>query len=98
MKWIYYPTAAVRQAATDTLAVYSLRGGIPGPSAWLNRWSALARSHVFLAAETNLKILEHDSRTVGVGEAWSRTLMLATVAGDIVAGYTALVGSGRVWA
>ncbi len=79
---------AVRHAIEETWAVFS--GDTPNLALFLVRLSDLARSNAFLWAETSLQVQERSVRTIQVGQGLSRSLVLATVAADILVGYTSL--------
>src|SRR6266571_312025 len=80
---------AVLHAIEETWAVFSGED-TPNPVLFLVRLSDLARSNAFLWAETGLQVQERSARTIQVGQGLSRSLVLATVAADILVGYTSL--------
>jgi len=80
---------AVRHAIEETWAVFSGED-TPNLALFLVRLSDLARSNAFLWAETSLQVQERSVRTIQVGQGLSRSLVLATVAADILVGYTSL--------
>jgi ubiquinone biosynthesis protein len=79
----------VRHEIEETWAVLSGRDS-PNPALFLVRVADLARSNAFLWAETGLQVQERSIRTIQAGQALSRSLVLATVAADILVGYTTL--------
>src|SRR5438270_2248660 len=79
----------VRHAIEETWAVLS-GGSTPNPALFLVRLADLARSNAFLWTETGLQVQERSTRMIQVGQGLSRSLVLATVAADIVAGYATL--------
>ena len=81
---------AVRHAIQETWAVFSPGGDTPNPALFLVRLADLARSNAFLWAEAGLQVQERSTRTIQVGQGLSRSLVLATVAADILVGYTTL--------
>jgi predicted unusual protein kinase regulating ubiquinone biosynthesis (AarF/ABC1/UbiB family) len=80
---------SVRHAIEETWAVLSGRDS-PNPALFLVRLADLARSNAFLWAETGLQVQERSIRTIQAGQALSRSLVLATVAADILVSYTTL--------
>jgi predicted unusual protein kinase regulating ubiquinone biosynthesis (AarF/ABC1/UbiB family) len=60
------------------------------PALFLTRLADLARSNTFLWTEAGLQVQEHATRAISVGQSLSRSLALATVAADILVGYTTL--------
>lgn len=80
---------AVRRAIEETWEVFSA-DGLLNPALFLVRLSDLARSNAFLWAETGLQVQERSARTIRVGQGVSRSLVLATVAADILVGYSSL--------
>jgi ubiquinone biosynthesis protein len=89
MRQISILDESVRRAIEETWAVLSGRDS-PNPALFLVRVADLARSNAFLWAETGLQIQERSIRTIQVGQALSRSLVLATVAADILVGYITL--------
>jgi hypothetical protein len=65
-------------------------GETHNPALFLVRLADLARSNAFLWAEAGLQMQERSTRTIQVGQGLSRSLVLATVAADILVGYTFL--------
>jgi predicted unusual protein kinase regulating ubiquinone biosynthesis (AarF/ABC1/UbiB family) len=80
---------SVRHAIEETWAVLS-GGETPNPALFLVRLADLARSNALLWAETGLQVQERSIRRIQAGQALSRSLVLATVAADILLGYTTL--------
>src|SRR5947209_7621383 len=66
------------------------RGRHTQPALFLVRLADLARSNAFLWTETGLQVQERSTRMIQVGQGLSRSLVLATVAADILVGYTTL--------
>ena len=81
---------SVRHAIEETWAVFSGGDGIPNPALFLVRLADLARSNAFLWTEAGLQVQERSTRMIQVGQGLSRSLVLATVAADIVVGYATL--------
>ncbi len=86
-KWLLDKT--VRHAIEETWAVLS-NTDTPNPAVFLVRLADLARSNAFLWAQAGLQVQERSTRVVQVGQGVSRSLVLATVAADILVGYTTL--------
>ena len=89
MKQQWILDESVRYAIEETWAVLTGRDK-PNPALFLVRLADLARSNAFLWAETGLQVQERSTRTIHVGQGLSRSLVLATVAADILVGYTSL--------
>src|SRR6266702_4523650 len=87
-RWVLDQT--VRHTIEETWAVFTKGTITPNPALFLARLSDLARSNAFLWAETGLQVQERSARTIQVGQGLSRSLVLATVAADILVGYTSL--------
>ena len=87
-KWILDDT--VRHAIEETWAVFTSGSDLLNPALFLVRVADLARSNTFLWAEAGLQVQERSTRALQVGQALSRSLVLATVAADILVGYTTL--------
>ena len=85
---------AMRHAIEETWAVFS-GDDTPNPALFLVRLADLARSNAFLWAETGLQVHEQSLRTLRVGQALSRTLVLASVASDILVGDASLRERGK---
>lgn len=85
--WILDET--VKHAIEETWAVFSQRDGL-NPALFLVRLADLARSNAFLWAQAGLQMQERSTRTIQIGQGVSRSLVLATVAADILLGYTTL--------
>ena len=66
------------------------RGRHTQPALFLVRLADLARSNAFLWTEAGLQVQERSTRMIQVGQGLSRSLVLATVAADIVVGYATL--------
>src|SRR5947209_12819550 len=81
---------AIRRTIEDMRAVFSTGGELANPAVLMARLSDLARSNFFLWTEASLQTQERFSRVAPAGLAWSRMLALATVATDILVGYTTL--------
>ena len=81
---------AVRSTIEETWAVLTNGAITPNPALFLARLADLARSNAFLWTEAGLSVQEHATRVVPVGQALSRSLVLAAVAADIFVGYTTL--------
>jgi predicted unusual protein kinase regulating ubiquinone biosynthesis (AarF/ABC1/UbiB family) len=81
---------AVRRTIEETWAVLSSAATTSNPTVFLARLADLARSNAFLWTEAGLAVQEQVTRVVPVGQSLSRSLVLATVAADIFAGYTTL--------
>src|ERR1700692_2291177 len=82
----------VRHAIEETWAVLTGHD-TPSPALFLVRLADLARSNAFLWAEATLQVQEHSTRTIQIGQTGqglSRSLVLATVAADILVSYTSL--------
>ncbi len=88
---------AFRRAIQETQAAFSVGGETPNPAVFLARLGDLARSNSFLWAEAGLGMQERYSRVFQAGLAFSRTLVLSTVATDIFAGYITLRERARWW-
>ena len=80
---------SIKHAIEETWAVLSA-GDTLNPALFLVRVADLARSNAFLWTETALQVQERSIRTIQVGQALSRSLVLATVAADILVCYTTL--------
>jgi predicted unusual protein kinase regulating ubiquinone biosynthesis (AarF/ABC1/UbiB family) len=89
MKQLWILDESVRSAIEETWAVLT-GSDKPNPALFLMRLADLARSNAFLWAETGLQVQERSTRTIQVGQGLSRSLVLATVAADILVGYTTL--------
>jgi predicted unusual protein kinase regulating ubiquinone biosynthesis (AarF/ABC1/UbiB family) len=89
MKNQWIPDESVRHAIEETWEVLSARGTL-NPALFLVRLTDLARSNAFLWAEAGLQIQERSTRMLQAGQSLSRSLVLATVAADILVGYTTL--------
>src|SRR5215472_7029746 len=87
-KWIVDDT--VRHAIEETWAVFTSGSDMLNPALFLVRVADLARSNSFLWAEAGLQVQERSTRALQVGQALSRSLVLATVTADIFVGYTTL--------
>ncbi len=81
---------AVKRAIKDTQAVFSSGSEMLNPAVFIARLGDLTRSNSFLWAESGLEVQEHYSRMTQASAEMSRMMVLATVAADIVAGYTSL--------
>jgi predicted unusual protein kinase regulating ubiquinone biosynthesis (AarF/ABC1/UbiB family) len=81
---------SVRHAIEETWAVFSPGSNTLNPALFFVRLADLARSNTFLWAEAGLQVQERSMRMIQVGQALSRSLVLATVAADIFVGYTSL--------
>ncbi len=80
----------VRRAIEETWAVLTSGTEMANPALFLARLVDLARSNTFLWTEAGLQLQEHTTRAISVGQSLSRSLALATVAADILVGYTTL--------
>lgn len=80
----------VRHEIEETWAVLSTGGETLNPALFLVRVADLARSNAFLWTEAGLQVQERSIRTIRAGQALLRSLVLATVAADILVGYTTL--------
>ncbi len=94
-RWILDQT--VREAIEETWAVFSKGIETANPALLLARLADLARSNSFLWAEAGLKMQGRYTRIVPIGQAVSRSLVLATVAADIFVGYTTLRERAQHW-
>ncbi|HZU00418.1 MAG TPA: AarF/UbiB family protein, partial [Ktedonobacteraceae bacterium] len=94
-RWILDQT--VREAIEETWAVFSKGTETPNPALFLARLADLARSNSFLWTEAGLKMQGRYTRIVPIGQAVSRSLVLATVAADIFVGYTTLRERAQYW-
>src|SRR5438132_9466239 len=81
---------SVRHTIEETWAVFTKGTETPNPAMFLARLADLARSNTFLWAEAGLQVQEQATRVVPVGQSLSRSLVLATVAADILVGYSTL--------
>jgi predicted unusual protein kinase regulating ubiquinone biosynthesis (AarF/ABC1/UbiB family) len=88
---------AARRAIAETRAVLATGREAPSPAVCAARLGDLIRSNAFLLAEAGLKTQERCCRVANAGVALSRTLVLATVAADIFAGYISLRERARWW-
>jgi ubiquinone biosynthesis protein len=80
---------SVRHAIEETWAILS-GGDTLNPALFLVRLADLARSNAFLWTEASLQVQERSIRRIQAGQALSRSLVLATVAVDILLGYATL--------
>jgi hypothetical protein len=80
---------SVKHAIEETWAVFSTTD-TPNLAVFLVRLGDLARSNAFLWAQAGLQVQERSTRAIQVGQGVSRSLVLATVAADILVGYTTL--------
>jgi predicted unusual protein kinase regulating ubiquinone biosynthesis (AarF/ABC1/UbiB family) len=87
-RWVLDQT--VRHTIEETWAVLTNGAITPNPVLFLARLADLARSNAFLWTEAGLSVQEHATRVVPIGQSLSRSLVLATVAADILVGYTTL--------
>src|SRR3989440_987306 len=87
-RWVLDQT--LRHTIEETWAVFTKGTETPNPALFLVRLADLARSNAFLWTETGLQVQERSTRMIQVGQGLSRSLVLATVAADIVVGYTTL--------
>lgn len=76
-----------RRALEETREAFSAENKMTDPAMAIARLSDVSRSNSFLWVETWLRLQEHFSRTARVGLAWSRILVLMTLAADIYTGY-----------
>ncbi len=94
MEWIIDQT--LKRAVEETLAALAIKSKA-SPVVFFARLADVARSNTFLWTETGLRVQERCSRATRVGLAWSRTLVLATVAADLATGYISLREQTRWW-
>ncbi len=87
----------IRRTLEETQAVFSAGSETLNPAAFIARMGDLTRSNSFLWTETGLQIQERYSRNVPIGLALLRTLVLATLAADITAGYTSIRERAQWW-
>ena len=87
---------AMRHTIEETWAVLTNGAITPNPALFLARLADLARSNAFLWTEARLSVQEHATRVLPVGQSFSRSLVLGTVAADIFLGYTTL-GERAKW-
>src|SRR3989442_7054196 len=94
-RWVLDQTA--RHTIEETWAVFTKGTETPNPALFLARLADLARSNSFLWAEAGLQVQGRATRIVPIGQAVSRSLVVATVAADIFVGYTALRERVQRW-
>ncbi len=88
---------AMGRAFEDMEATFSAGGETPNPAVMLARLYDLTYSNLLLWVEAVLKMQEQYSRSAPGYLTLSRTLVLATVAADIAAGYLSLRERARWW-
>jgi len=93
-RWVL--SQAARRTIEEMWAVFAKETRTTNPALILARLTDLARSNAFLWTEAGLSVQEHATRVAPAGQSLSRSLVMATVAADIFAGYTAL-GERAKW-
>lgn len=88
---------SITRAVEETMAVFTVDSTLFNPAAFIARLGDITRSHSFLWAETGLQVQEQYSRAAPTAMAWWRGLILATIAADIMSGYTTLRERARWW-
>ncbi len=91
------PGKTIRRAIEETWDTITPKNDAPSPAVFLARLGDVTRSNSFLWVEAGLQIQERYSRSTQLGQTFSRTLVLGTVAADIFAGYTTLRERARWW-